>query len=120
MKARSRSSGTRLWSVRLGVTALAVLALAATGHAEEAAKVDSGDNAWMLTSAALVLIISGEWGLLKVQVLAVTGGLRVNEDDEFTGLDLSQHSENAYILGGASAGSSFGGMHSTHAQRVTA
>jgi len=65
------------------------------------------------------LFISGEWGLLGYQVLAVlttyvlavvgslvclgitsavTGGLRVNEDDEFAGLDLSQHSENAYVF----------------------
>ena len=65
------------------------------------------------------LLISGEWGLLGFQALAVvttyvlaiagclvclgitsavTGGLRVNEDDEFSGLDLSQHSENAYLF----------------------
>src|SRR5436190_7731514 len=79
------------------------------------------------------LLISGEWGLLGYQVLAVlttyvlavvgclvclgiagavTGGLRVNEDDEFSGLDLSQHSENAYVFAtggyGASA-AAFGG-----------
>jgi Amt family ammonium transporter len=65
------------------------------------------------------LLISGELGQLAVQVAAVlvtyvlavagtlvclgiagavTGGLRVNEDDEFAGLDLSQHSENAYVF----------------------
>jgi Amt family ammonium transporter len=65
------------------------------------------------------LLVSGEWGLLGVQLAAVlltyglaivgtlvclgvtgavTGGLRVNEDDEFAGLDLSQHSENAYVF----------------------
>jgi Amt family ammonium transporter len=74
------------------------------------------------------LLISGEWTLLGTQIAAVlvtyviaiagtlvclgvtgavTGGLRVNEDDEFAGLDLSQHSENAYVFatggyGGAS------------------
>ena len=30
---------------------------------------------------------------------AVTGGLRVNDDEEYTGLDLSQHSESAYVFG---------------------
>ena len=32
---------------------------------------------------------------------ALTGGIRVDEDDEFSGLDLSQHSENAYVMGAA-------------------
>jgi Amt family ammonium transporter len=66
------------------------------------------------------LLISGQWGLLGNQVLAVlvtyvvaavgclvclavtgvvTGGIRVTDDDEFAGLDLSQHSENAYVFG---------------------
>jgi len=31
-------------------------------------------------------------------------GLRVSEQDELAGLDLSQHSETAYILGGSSYG----------------
>ena len=31
-------------------------------------------------------------------------GLRVTEDDEMAGLDLSQHSETAYSLGGSSYG----------------
>jgi Amt family ammonium transporter len=30
---------------------------------------------------------------------AVCGGVRVEQDDEFSGLDLSQHSESAYVLG---------------------
>jgi Amt family ammonium transporter len=45
-------------SIRIAVATLAVLALASTGHAEEVAKVDSGDTAWMLTSAALVLMMT--------------------------------------------------------------
>jgi ammonium transporter, Amt family len=65
------------------------------------------------------LLVSGEWSLLGSQLVAVlatyalaivgtlvclgvtsalTGGLRVDEDDEFAGLDLSQHSENAYVF----------------------
>jgi len=42
------------------------------------------------------------WVILKV-VNAVVG-VRVTEDDELTGLDLSQHSENAYALGGSVVG----------------
>src|SRR5207244_3882734 len=65
------------------------------------------------------LFVSGEWALLGTQVAAilvtyvlaivgclvclgvtsaVTGGLRVSDDEEFAGLDLSQHSENAYAF----------------------
>jgi Amt family ammonium transporter len=87
---------------------------------------------WASTSVNSVvtkqgLFISGEWGLLGSQLVAigvtyalaivgslvclaiagaVTGGLRVNEDDEFAGLDLSQHSENAYVFATGGYGSS--------------
>ena len=65
------------------------------------------------------LLVSGETGLLGAQLLAtgatyvlaivgslvclgiagvVCGGLRANEDDEFAGLDLSQHGESAYVF----------------------
>ena len=74
------------------------------------------------------LFISGEVGLLGSQIAAVLvsfvlaivgslaclgiasavcGGLRVDQDDEFSGLDLSQHSESAYVFG------SGGGYEST-------
>jgi len=66
------------------------------------------------------LFVSGDAHLLGTQVMAVLvtyalaivltplclfvasmvcGGLRVDEDDEFSGLDLTQHSESAYIFG---------------------
>jgi len=66
------------------------------------------------------LLVSGSASLLGAQVLAtvatyglaivgtlvclgiaglVTGGIRVDEDAEFAGLDVSQHSETAYVLG---------------------
>jgi len=69
------------------------------------------------------VLISGQWGLFGCQVVAVlvtyvlavagsllclaitgvvTGGLRVSEDDEFAGLDLSQHSESAYMFASSS------------------
>jgi Amt family ammonium transporter len=68
------------------------------------------------------LLVSGSASLVGVQILAilvtyglaivgtllclgiaglVTGGIRVGEDAEFAGLDLSQHSETAYVLGAA-------------------
>ncbi len=71
------------------------------------------------------LLVSGSATLLGSQILAtvltygiaivgtlvclgiaglLTGGIRVDQDDEFAGLDLSQHSENAYVLGAAAQG----------------
>jgi Amt family ammonium transporter len=43
--------------------------------------------------------------LIAGVVRVLCGGLRVHEEDEAAGLDLSQHSETAYSLGGASMGS---------------
>jgi Amt family ammonium transporter len=75
------------------------------------------------------LFISGQWGLLGNQALAIlvtyviavvgslvclavtgaiTGGVRVTDDDEFAGLDLSQHSESAYVFGSSSGFESAG------------
>ena len=42
-------------------------------------------------------VLVGAWVLLKVTDALV--GLRAEEDDEYAGLDLSQHSERAYVLG---------------------
>jgi Amt family ammonium transporter len=42
----------------LAATAVTTLVLAAQAHAEEAPKIDSGDTAWMLVSAALVLMMT--------------------------------------------------------------
>ena len=39
-----------------------------------------------------------------LKVLDAIMGLRVSEEDELVGLDLSQHSETAYVLGGSSYG----------------
>jgi Amt family ammonium transporter len=65
------------------------------------------------------LFVSGEWSLVGSQIAAVLmsfalaivgslvclgitsvvcGGLRVEQDDEFSGLDISQHSETAYVF----------------------
>jgi ammonium transporter, Amt family len=47
----------------------------------------------------------------------VFGSLRVSDEDEFEGLDLSAHSENAYSFVG---GSSMGGSSSSHAEGAAA
>jgi Amt family ammonium transporter len=53
--------------------------------------------------ATWVFAFVGSLGLLKVVDALV--GLRVSEDEEFAGLDVSQHSENAYAFEGG-----YGGM----------
>src|SRR5438045_9334850 len=58
MERRQRSFGAGYWCVRSSLALAAVLALASLAHAAEALKVDSGDNAWMLTSSALVLMMT--------------------------------------------------------------
>ena len=47
-------------------------------------------GATLVWSAALTFVI------LKVLHLVIPGGLRVSEEDEQTGLDLTQHSEMGY------------------------
>ena len=82
------------------------------------------------------LLVSGEMGQLIVQIeavvvtfvlagvltpvcLAITGaicgGVRVDPDDEVSGLDLSQHSEGAYVFGASGYESASGGaMAASH------
>jgi ammonium transporter, Amt family len=50
--------------------------------------------------ATYVLAVVATWVILKVVDAVV--GLRVTDEDEVAGLDLSQHSETAYALGGGS------------------
>jgi len=52
--------------------------------------------------ATVVLAVVATFVILKVVDAAV--GLRVSEEDEVAGLDLSQHSETAYALGGGQYG----------------
>jgi ammonium transporter, Amt family len=63
-------------------------------------------NATLLGSQVLATVLT--YGIAIVGTLiclgiagVVTGGVRVNADDEFGGLDLSQHSETAYVIGAA-------------------
>ena len=43
-------------------------------------------------------------------------GVRVGADEEMTGLNLSQHSENAYVLGGPSIGEHVASSHDERAR----
>jgi Amt family ammonium transporter len=43
-----------------------------------------------------------------LKVVDALVGVRVSEDDELSGLDLSQHSESAYVLGGSVIGEHVG------------
>ncbi len=52
--------------------------------------------------ATIALAVTVTFVLLKVLDLIM--GLRVTDEDEVTGLDLSQHSETAYALGGSASG----------------
>jgi ammonium transporter, Amt family len=52
-------------------------------------------STWVLAFVLTTIIL---------KVLDATMGLRVTEDDEQVGLDLSQHSETAYVFGGSSYG----------------
>jgi Amt family ammonium transporter len=67
---------------------------------------------WVLAFAVTTVIL---------KVLDALMGLRVSDEDEVAGLDLSQHSETAYILSGSSYGEySVGGSSSAFAEAMRA
>ena len=45
------------------------------------------------------IVYSGVVSFILAKIIDKTIGLRVTEDDEYTGLDLSQHAESAYAAG---------------------
>ena len=55
---------------------------------------------WEVLAAVAVAVFSFSVTWLIAKALDMTIGLRVSAEDEFTGLDLTQHSESAYALGG--------------------
>jgi Amt family ammonium transporter len=73
--------------------------------AVNAAGVDGalfGNPGLLVKQAVAVLVVIGwSFGLTSAILLGVKAfmGLRVSEDDELLGLDLSQHSESAYVSG---------------------
>ncbi len=59
---------------------------------------------WIQLVAVLVTWVLGfVMTIVILKVLDATMGLRVTDEDEMAGLDLSQHSETAYTLGGSAA-----------------
>ena len=60
---------------------------------------------WVQFLAVLVTwVLAFVMTTVILKVLDAIMGLRVNEQDEMAGLDLSQHSETAYVFGGSSYG----------------
>jgi Amt family ammonium transporter len=64
-------------------------------------------NQIVAVAATMALAVVGTLIILKIVDAVV--GLRVTEEDEVAGLDLSQHSETAYTLGGGAYGETAGG-----------
>ncbi len=60
--------------------------------------MNSGDISWILASSALVLPMGWAFVVTALIMLALryTIGLRVSQEDEAVGLDLSQHGETSY------------------------
>src|SRR2546428_11614286 len=60
---------------------------------------------WVQLLAVLATIaLAAPMTYVILKIVDALIGVRVREDDEVTGLDLSQHSENAYVLGGSVVG----------------
>ena len=55
-------------------------------------------------AVAATIVLGFVMTFVILKVLDAIMGLRITEDDEMAGLDLSQHSETAYALGGSSYG----------------
>ena len=69
----------------------------------------------MLATFVLAVVVTA----IILKVVDALVGLRVTEEDEVAGLDLSQHSETAYALGGGTYGEFAGtGTAFTEAMRA--
>jgi Amt family ammonium transporter len=64
---------------------------------------------WTQLIAVLVTIaLAAPMTFVILKIVDAVVGIRVSENDELSGLDLSQHSENAYALGGSVIGEHVG------------
>ncbi|HYM15242.1 MAG TPA: ammonium transporter [Dehalococcoidia bacterium] len=62
----------------------------------------AGDQLWrQLVATGVVAVYSFGVTFVLLKVLDATLGLRVSEEDEVAGLDVSQHGERAYVFGGS-------------------
>jgi len=55
-----------------------------------------GQFVTQLIATGTTLVYCSVVAFILLKIVDVTIGLRVDEDDEYAGLDLSQHGENAY------------------------
>jgi Amt family ammonium transporter len=56
-----------------------------------------GAQVWTQTKAVLITVVwSGVVSLIAYKIVDMTIGLRVNEEDEREGLDITAHGETAY------------------------
>jgi Amt family ammonium transporter len=65
---------------------------------------DPGQLWKQVVAVVATLVLGFVMTAVILKVLDAVMGLRITEDDELAGLDLSQHSETAYSLGGSSYG----------------
>ena len=65
---------------------------------------DPGQLWKQIVAVVATLVLGFVMTIVILKVLDAVMGLRVTDDDELAGLDLSQHSETAYSLGGSSYG----------------
>src|SRR5438309_9189176 len=73
---------------------------------------------WVQLLAVLATIaLAAPMTYVILKIVDALIGVRVREDDEVTGLDLSQHSENAYVLGGTVIGEHVGAPRDDAAPR---
>jgi len=61
-----------------------------------------------LIAVLVTMALAAPMTFVILKVVDALVGIRVSPDDEVTGLDLSQHSENAYVLGGTVVGEHIG------------
>ena len=86
------------------IGALLVAVLAVDFFGGNGLSVASGSMKEQLGVQAIALIATVAWSAIVTFIIvkltaALTGGLRVNEDDEWIGLDLTTHGERGYDLG---------------------
>ncbi len=85
----------------LGTLLVALLAVGALGG--NGVSVESGNIGTQVGVQAIGLLATAAWAAIATFIIVkitgvLTGGLRVNEEDELTGLDLATHGERAYDL----------------------
>jgi Amt family ammonium transporter len=85
-----------------GALATGIFAVAAFGGVDGLTHGGGLDQLWRQAAGiAVVAPYSFIMTFAILKILDVTMGIRVNDEDEVSGLDVSQHGERAYIFGGS-------------------